>query len=235
MQTRGGIPWWQALWVCLAAVLACPAPAVSAGARPRPEVVRQLVSERILRPEAGTVLVAGEVIEVRWTALSAEVNECELLLSLDDGRELTVRLTPQLRGTTRELSWRVPNLPTSRARLRLRVGVAGREIESAASPPFTIIGSSTSPLTPLRFAYGEWWTSSIPGALRTGYPTSRPRFGPAPGKAGPALLALLPEEPVPSAPGANIVVLERPEGRRVCESAPTRELALHPVAPPQRE
>jgi hypothetical protein len=216
-------------------VLLCVPLAAYAGAAPGAEPTEEIVAGRIDRPAAGEVVYAGDLVEVRWTALPDTVNECELLLSLDGGREFSVRLTPQLGRTTRELSWRVPNLPALRARLRLRVGIDGQEIESSASSGFTIVGASGSLLAPLRFAHGEWWTTPVPGASQAEVPTRENRLGPAPEQHGEAILALLPEEPVPLAPCAAITVLERPQSRPAGDMRPTHELALHPVAPPLRE
>lgn len=235
MQIGGGVRFRQPVWACLAVLLACAAPAAKAETGPSPNLFRELVSGRILRPAAGAVLVPGELAEIRWTALPVTVSECELLLSLDGGREFTVRLTPQLRGTTHELSWRVPNLPAPQARLRLRVGVAGHEIESAVSPAFSIVAAPMSPLASLRFAYGEWWTSPIPSTSQADYPTCGTHIGPVPESAGEALLALLPEEPVPFAPSSPTTVPERPIDMRGREVKPVRGLTLQPVAPPQRE
>lgn len=235
MQTRGGIRFrWPRLG-CLTVALLCVPQVVYGGASPGRELTREPAPGRIERPAAGDALYPGELIEVRWTALPDAVNECELLLSLDGGREFTVRLTPQLDRTTRELSWRVPNLPTRQARLRLRVGVAGREIESSMSSGFTIVGASASPLASVRFARGEWWTATIPGASWAEIPTRRPLLGPVREHSGEAFLALLPEEPVPVAPGTGMAVLRRPYLLRARAATRVSHLPSRSTAPPQRE
>lgn len=235
MQTRGGTQFTWPRLGCLTVALLCAPQVVYGGASPGKELTRESVPGRIERPAGGDALYAGEMIEVRWTALPDAVNECELLLSLDGGRDFTVRLTPRLDRTTRELSWRVPNLPTRQARLRLRVGVAGREIESSMSSGFTIVGASTSPLAPVRLAHGEWWTATIPGASLAEIPMRRPLFGPVQEHPGEAFLALLPEEPVPVAPGTGMAVLRRPHLRRARVAVRVSHLPSRSAAPPQRE
>ncbi len=111
---------------------------------------------RLLAP-AGAAVRAGGIVEVRWTALPAGVDEFELLLSVDDGRRFEIRLTEQLDPGVGLYSWRVPNLPSGRARLRLRFGIEGREIEGPPGPPFTIVGDETIPAAGLEHRRGEWW------------------------------------------------------------------------------
>ena len=112
------------------------------------------------QPVAGQVLRAGEWTEVAWTALPPEVEEFELLLSLDDGASFTVRLTPQLDPGLGRYRWRVPNFPTARARIQLRVGIDHHEIERPAGAAFEIVGEVAQPPAGLRWHDGEWWTSS---------------------------------------------------------------------------
>ncbi len=195
----------------------------------------EMVAGHIERPTAGDILFSGQRVEVRWTALPPAVSECELLLSLDGGREYMVRLTPELEGTTRELAWFVPNLPTPRARLRLRVGLGGREIESATSAAFTIIGNSDAPLATVHFARGEWWTATVAGTSQTEIPTRKAHLGPAGDQAPETFLALLTEEPLPIIFSAGITPLQRPHGLRAGAARCVRLLPLRPLGTPQRE
>jgi hypothetical protein len=114
----------------------------------------------IRRPSGGQALRAGEWVEVEWTALPPEVEEFELLLSLDDGASFAVRLTPQLNPAISSFRWRVPNFPTSRARIQLRVGIDHREIERPPGEAFEIAGEAARPLAGLRWHEGEWWATS---------------------------------------------------------------------------
>lgn len=137
---------------CLGALAACLLAAVSASAGGQWGEIR--------RPSRGEALRAGEWAEVSWTALPPRVDEFELLLSLDDGASYTVRLTPQLDPATHGYRWRVPNFPTSRARIQLRVGIDGQEIALAAGEAFEIVGETAQPLGGLRWHDGEWWSSN---------------------------------------------------------------------------
>ncbi len=193
------------------------------------------VAGSILAPAAGERLAAGSTATVRWTELPAKVEEFEILLSLDGGRSYGVRLTPRLDPATRELSWEVPNLPADDARLRLRIGVGGREIESTVSAPFVILGSPKAPAATLRFAEGEWWTAALTAPPSSELPSREQRAElPGPGQAQHAL-ALLPDEthPLDFAPAVSPAAHTVGAARRPHPAAwsnPSR-----PVAPPQRE
>ncbi len=115
----------------------------------------------ISRPAAGHIVRAGEWAEVEWTPLPPSVEEFELLLSLDDGARFTVRLTPQLDPAIGGYRWLVPNFPTTRARIQLRVGIDHREIEGPTGEAFEIVGKATQQLAGLRWLDGEWWSSTI--------------------------------------------------------------------------
>ncbi len=219
----------SAAWSALLAAL------VLAGARPASASDALPASGHILAPAAGERLAAGSTAIVRWSDLPAEVEEFELLLSLDGGHSYGVRLTPRLDPATRELSWVVPNLPADDARLRLRVGIGGSEIESAASAPFRILGCQRAPAATLRFAAGEWWTAALAAPPPSELPSREQRADlPGPTRSVDAL-ALLPNETHPfdvtpaASPAAHPVGAT---GRPVpaAWSNPSR-----PVAPPQRE
>ncbi len=190
---------------------------------------------RILAPAAGERLAAGSTVTVRWTELPAKVEEFEILLSLDGGRSYGVRLTPRLDPATRELSWEVPNLPADDARIRLRVGVGGREIESTVSAPFVILGSPKAPAATLRFADGEWWTAALAAPPSSELP-SREQRADLPGLThGEHALALLPDEthPLDVVPALSPAAHMVGAAHRLDPAAwsnPSR-----PVAPPLRE
>lgn len=115
----------------------------------------------MLAPHRDAVLKAGEWADVAWTPLPSRVEEFEILLSLDDGASFTLRLTPQLDPDVGRYRWLVPNLPTTRARLQLRVGIEHHEVECPPGPLFTILsGIGTSP-TGMRWLDGEWWVSGF--------------------------------------------------------------------------
>lgn len=131
---------------------------------------------RVLSPASGDRLVAGGLTHVRWSSLPPDTEEFELLLSLDGGRSYGLRLTPQLDPTVGVYAWRVPNLPAPRARLRLRVGVDGREIECPPGEIFTIVPTDTEPQTLLEHRAGEWWPAPGSRRVTTAVVVPRPRI-----------------------------------------------------------
>ncbi len=112
---------------------------------------------RLVGPAAGAALRAGGVVTVRWTPVARSVEEFELLLSLDGGLTFPLRLTEMLDPRSTSYVWRVPNLPSGTARLRLRVGVEGRELLLAPGPEFTVAGDAGAPTERLTYRRGEWW------------------------------------------------------------------------------
>lgn len=118
---------------------------------------------RLVSPAAGTELVAGSEAVLEWEAVDdlGHAEEWEAFLSLDGGRTYPVRLTPHLDISIRRFEFRVPDLPTSRARLLLRYGDE-REDEREVDVPalFAIVpgpGPSdfVSPSLVQRFSPGE--------------------------------------------------------------------------------
>lgn len=103
-------------------------------------------------------LFAGSEVDVSWCAVPRDAKEMELFLSLDGGESYPLRLTPQLAPGVERLRWRVPNLPTAAARLRLRVGIPGRgEVDTEPSPVFRIITAGVAPPAPVVLRDGELW------------------------------------------------------------------------------
>jgi len=105
---------------------------------------------------AGEAVSAGSVMEVRWSGLSHDTEEVELLLYLD-GRMSSLRLTEELSPAGGSYRWRVPELSARRAFLVLRMGVAGREIESEPTAEFEIVPSGSSSGATIRWSDGEMW------------------------------------------------------------------------------
>jgi hypothetical protein len=112
---------------------------------------------RIVSPAGGGVLVAGSAVEIRWQGLATDIDEMEILLSVDGGRKSRLRLSPQLAPGLDRYVWVVPNLPTHHATLRLRVGRHGVEVEGEPGEPFAIVGRADAPAATLRLSGGEWW------------------------------------------------------------------------------
>ena len=109
-----------------------------------------------MAPAAGQAIAAGTSTTLRFAA-DGDFEEMEVLLSLDGGRSFSLRVTREMSGGTHQLEWRVPNLPTTRARLALRVGNDEEgEVIRDVSEEFTILGSPAEPLEKIRPFRGEW-------------------------------------------------------------------------------
>ena len=68
----------------------------------------------------------GQVVRIQWTADFPDVDltmcETEILLSLDGGRTIYMRLTESRNPTVQYFDWTVPNTPTNEAVLDIRFG-----------------------------------------------------------------------------------------------------------------
>jgi hypothetical protein len=93
-------------------------------------------------------LVAGEQLTLRWSDVGPEVEELELLLSVDGGRHWTIRVSPSSDPARGGWRWRVPDLPTSHARLCVRYGCEGGERLGEPSEEFRIASRALDDATP---------------------------------------------------------------------------------------
>jgi hypothetical protein len=133
---------------------------------------RAALSAPVLNPAGavpGTIDVpatvsAGEVVELRWQGIPGEIDEMELLLSLDGGCTYPVRVTPELEGHSLTFRWSVPDLPTGSAQLLLRVGDGEGERLGARSRTFRILHVAGAPSPDLGFHEGSLWTGAEPAA-----------------------------------------------------------------------
>jgi len=127
---------------------------------------------RLLAPAPGAELTAGELAVLEWDSPSGlgRAEEWEAFLSLDGGETYPLRLTPHLDPAIRRYSFRVPDLPTRRARLLLRYGDERWE-ETVESPAlFSITGRlGWRNLLPLdrihRLSHGESARTGEPGVV----------------------------------------------------------------------
>ncbi len=135
---------------------------------------------QFLTPGAGEALAPGAIVEVRWPpSLCAphselgegrEIDEAEIVLSLDGGRTFPIRVTPELSPCASRFLWKVPALATAHARLALRAGADDRsETESIEilSAEFRILADPDGRVEQLRRHVAEWWTPVDPGWLGT--------------------------------------------------------------------
>jgi hypothetical protein len=131
--------------LALACLLVFAAPAFShtaaranAGREPEPRLV--LPGSRVVRP--------GQWIDLRWSA-AGEIEEMEILLSVDGGRHYSECISPQLDPEARHFLWRVPENPGGDLRLRIRFNRAGREIEGAPTAALVVGSGDRSRPEPL--------------------------------------------------------------------------------------
>jgi hypothetical protein len=136
-----------------AAVIASPRPAAPAHAS-------SLSAIRFSQPAEGSSLHEGDTVQIRWSGVPADAEEIELLLSVDGGRQFSLRLTDELDSTDGSFLWRVPSLSTDAASLAIRMGVHGEEIVSASGPLFRLSHSPSTASVLLRWKAGEIWVDS---------------------------------------------------------------------------
>ena len=91
------------------------------------------------------VVLPGERVGIRWSPIGPEVEEFELILSLDGGRSLTLRISPALDRREPRFTWNVPLLAAGSARIRIRARIHDREVLGPESRPFRIEPGSTGP------------------------------------------------------------------------------------------
>ena len=116
-------------------------------------------------------VTAGETVVLELGAAPGDVEEMEILLSLDDGRTFPVRVTREIAPGERAVRWKVPALATAAARLRVRFGVhegGEREHETwgPMSAPFAIVtGGARTDLHV--FHENGWWEGLDPAPAST--------------------------------------------------------------------
>jgi hypothetical protein len=126
---------------------------------------------QLVSPRPGATLLAGSEAELEWTSLQPlpDVEEWEAFLSLDGGRTYPIRITPHLDQDLRRVRWRVPGLPTSDARLLLRLGDEHRETAFELPQRFSIVEVSilepAFPLATVAPAAGEPALPGHPGVV----------------------------------------------------------------------
>lgn len=106
----------------------------------------------------------GELVPLSWALDRAEMgrrDEMELVLSLDDGATFPIRVVARLDAADGGTRWRVPSLPTERARLALRAGrdgEGGTEELVAVSESFAIAACRFDAPEELFAVADEWRT-----------------------------------------------------------------------------
>ena len=110
------------LLLALLALTVAMAPQSPLTARPQPGDY----SAKLISPRPGQVLTPGQVVRIQWQANFPHVDltmcEAEVLLSLDGGRTIYMRLMESRNPTLQYFDWTVPNTPTNEAVLDIRFG-----------------------------------------------------------------------------------------------------------------
>jgi len=103
---------------------------------------------------------------VTWDALPSDTEEFELLLKIERPAPLKIRLTESQDPALGSLSWQIPDLPCTGARLVLRRGAHGRETTWAASERFSIVpsglGERRAAAVRMAFRDDELWLETAP-------------------------------------------------------------------------
>ncbi len=139
-----------------------------AGASPSAQAREAFVS-----PGAGEALAPGAIVDVRWASLcdaprDREIDEAEIVLSLDGGRTFPIRVSPELKSCATHFLWKVPALPAAHARLALRAGADerdGTETIEILSQDFRILSDPDGRVEQLRRRAAELFTPSDPSLL----------------------------------------------------------------------
>jgi hypothetical protein len=110
------------LILALFALTVAIAPQSPLTARPQPTDY----SASLISPKPGEVLVPGQVVRIQWKTNFPNVDltmcETEVLLSLDGGRTIYMRLTESRNPQIQYFDWIVPNTPTNNAVMDIRFG-----------------------------------------------------------------------------------------------------------------
>lgn len=104
-------------------------------------------------------LEPGQKVRITWSRLPPDTEEFELLLKCESPFVFKVRLTECKDPGLDAISWIVPRIPCQRARLLLRRGERGREIDWAWSRPFSIRGGLCAPVQKTAYYRGEFWAT----------------------------------------------------------------------------
>ena len=100
---------------------------------------------KLISPKAGDVLTPGKVVRIEWTAnfpgVDLSMCETEVLLSLDGGKTIYMRLIESRNPKIQYFDWSVPNTPTNDAVLDIRFGCLNLYPETSSlqvQSPFVI-------------------------------------------------------------------------------------------------
>src|SRR4029077_9321455 len=105
----------------------------------------------ISAPRAGETLHGGSFAQLTWSAgrLPSNVEEWEAFLSIDGGAHYAFRITPHLDLSLHSVTWAVPNVDSSDARILIRIGDEKHEIYFEPAFSFAIVRDATDSSPPL--------------------------------------------------------------------------------------
>jgi hypothetical protein len=163
-------------------------------------------------------VTAGEAVVLALGEAPRDVDELEILLSLDDGRTFPVRVTREIGAGERRVLWEVPAMATGAARLRVRFGQhrgGAREVETwgPSSAPFAIVTRGEKNDLHV-FHENGWWEGLDPApAPAAGHlDASAPRF--VAGEAAPSLAPTPTAVSIGRAPARLVAIADGPAPAR---------------------
>jgi hypothetical protein len=112
-----------------------------------PALAASVDGPRLTRFPCG-VVHAGDMLDLAWTRPAGEVEEFEVVLSVDGGARYTIRVTPELERYRDHFTWKVPAIDAAHARLSVRYGDESDERLGAPTSEFAIVraqGAGTAP------------------------------------------------------------------------------------------
>ena len=121
---------------------------LGAFAAPRPARAQGFAAPRLVLPVQGA-LHAGQRVELRWSGDTGEVEELEIMLTLDGPQRRTIQVTPEMDPGRGVFVWRVPELGSCTGRLRVRFEHDGQEVEGAPSARITFFSGLAAPFEPV--------------------------------------------------------------------------------------
>jgi hypothetical protein len=130
---------------CLAlAVAVCCCPLV----RPAVADVPPADAPRLVVPGRG-VLRSGQRVELRWEGRLADVEELEIMLTIEGPARRTLQISPELDPARGVFVWRVPELGRAAGRFRVRYHLDGHEVEGRPSMRYELLSALVAPLEPV--------------------------------------------------------------------------------------
>ena len=100
---------------------------------------------RVIVPGPG-ILRAGDRVELRWEGGVPDMEELEILLTVQGVGGRTFQVSPELEPGRGSFTWRVPELGRVKARLRVRFNREGHEVEGEPTAVIDILSGRDAPL-----------------------------------------------------------------------------------------